>query len=285
MTSWGDKSEDSRNSVCRVGIARSLDDLAIVSQLQAEIWASPGVAAPTSLLRAMSSAGGIALLAKVGGRPVGFTYGFTGWSPHGAVYHRSHSAGVLPEYRNSGIGRALKLAQKRAVLAAGLDRIVWTFDPVQVGNAYFNLHRLGATARGFQRNFYGRRDDALSRTGPTDRLFAEWFLGASAQAELVRIRRASPRATVVVPVGLPADPGTDLKAVLRRQAPLRTELEEGFASGLHIVDFAADSRSYRFAELPSSFPAPVEGGVGSVVPSRESAAGVRRRRSTSSSPP
>jgi predicted GNAT superfamily acetyltransferase len=246
-----------------VVLARTLDDLDAVSDLQAEIWGSRSIAAPSTILRAISVAGGVVLLARAGGRPVGFAYGFIGRTPDGTVYHRSHAAGVLDEFRNSGIGSALKLAQGREVRASGLDRVVWTFDPTQLGNAYFNLRRLGATARSFQRDFYGVRDDALSHGLPTDRLFVEWFLGEREQAALAKLRRHPAKTSVTVPEGLPARPGSDLVKVLPQQDVLRGQLEAAFSRGLQIIDFEPDSRRYLLAELPPWFPSPAEGGSGS----------------------
>jgi len=243
-----------------VVLARNLDELESVSDLQAEIWGSRSIAAPSTILRAISVAGGIVLLARAGDRPVGFAYGFTGRTRDGVVYHRSHAAGVLSEFRNSGIGSALKLAQGREVLASGLDRVVWTFDPTQLGNAYFNLRHLGATARAFQRDFYGVRDEALSHGLPTDRLFIEWFLGSREQAELAKLRRRPAAAWVSVPAGLPAPPGTDLAQVLPLQEELRGHLEAAFSQGLQVVDFDPDTRRYLLSELPSWFPGPAEGG-------------------------
>ncbi|MFZ0995956.1 MAG: hypothetical protein WAO09_08285 [Candidatus Dormiibacterota bacterium] len=244
-------------------LARELDELEAVSDLQAEIWGSRSVAAPSTILRAISVAGGVVLLARAGERPVGFAYGFTGRTRDGAVYHRSHAAGVLSEFRNSGIGSALKLAQGQEVLASGLDRVVWTFDPTQLGNAYFNLRHLGATARAFQRDFYGVRDHALSHGLPTDRLFVEWFLGSREQSELGRLRKRQPAASVTVPPGLPAPPGADLVAVLPLQDELRGQLEAAFSQGLQVIDFDPESRRYLLSELPSWFPSAAEGGSGS----------------------
>jgi len=243
-----------------VVLARSLDELESVSDLQAEIWGSRSIAAPSTILRAISVAGGLVLLARAGDRPVGFAYGFTGRTREGVVYHRSHAAGVLAEFRSSGIGSALKRAQGREVLASGLDRIVWTFDPTQLGNAYFNLRHLGATARAFQRDFYGGRNEALSHGLPTDRLFIEWFLGTREQAELAKLRRSPAAASVSVPAGLPSKPGADLAQVLSLQEELRLHLEAAFSEGLQVIDFDADSRRYLLSELPSWFPSPAEGG-------------------------
>jgi len=243
--------------------ARTLDEIETVRSLQAEIWGSPLVAAPSTLLHVISQAGGSVLLATSGERPIGFAYGFVGRTAEGVTYHRSHAAGVLAEFRNSGVGRALKLAQRQAVLAAGMDRIVWTFDPSQLRNAHFNLRRLGAVARSFRRDYYGQRLDALSHGLPTDRLIIEWFLGETEQAELNRLRRRTNLVSVTIPQGLPAEAGADLAEMQQRQATLREGLELALARGLQVIDFDAATRSYRFAALPSSFPSPAESGTAS----------------------
>jgi predicted GNAT superfamily acetyltransferase len=43
-------------------------------------------------------------------------------------------------------------------------------------NAYFNLHKLGAVADRFERNFYGEMSDALNRDDRSDRLVVRWTL-------------------------------------------------------------------------------------------------------------
>ena len=237
----------------RIRLVSAIHDLESISALQASIWGSVEVAAPASLLKAMAAAGGITLLAEVGGRPVGFAYGFTGRTPAGVLYHRSNAAGVLAEVRDSGVGRALKLAQRRQALAQGLNRMVWTFDPGQARNAHFNLHRLGGVARTFHRDHYGQRRDALNSLGSTDRLVVEWFLAKEESRALANLRQ-HPAETVRIPdtVAQPSPQG----AVARRT--LRRDLERAFARGLTAVDYDSQTRSYWFAELPSSFPARVE---------------------------
>ncbi|MGC1184852.1 MAG: GNAT family N-acetyltransferase [Candidatus Dormiibacterota bacterium] len=246
-----------------ISAARSLEAIDAVHELQAEIWGSPQVAAPNTLLRVMAEAGGVVLLARSEERPIGFVYGFTGRTSTGISYHRSHAAGVLPEFRNSGVGSALKLAQRQAVLAAGMDRIVWTFDPSQVGNAHFNLRRLGVVARVFRADYYGQRVDALSRGLPTDRLFVEWFLGPAEEAELSRLRRRSNLVSVQVPASLSDRQGAHVDEMRRRQTALREELQSALDRGLEVIDFDLETRSYRLAELPSSFPSPAEIGPSS----------------------
>jgi predicted GNAT superfamily acetyltransferase len=84
--------------------------------------------------------------------------------------------GVLPEYRNTGIGKRLKLHQKDDALARGYDLIEWTFDPLQLKNAWFNIEGLGAIVRRYERNLYGTSTSALQGGLPTDRCIAEWWI-------------------------------------------------------------------------------------------------------------
>ena len=99
--------------------------------------------------------GGQVLGAFDDGRMVAFCLAIPGLKPDGKVYLHSHMLGVLPEYRNAGIGRQLKLRQRDDALARGIDLIEWTFDPLEIKNAYFNMERLGAIVRRYVRNQYG----------------------------------------------------------------------------------------------------------------------------------
>jgi predicted GNAT superfamily acetyltransferase len=83
---------------------------------------------------------------------------------------------VLPAYQNKGIGRQLKLRQRDDALAKGIGLIEWTFDPLELKNAYFNLVRLGTIVPNYVRDQYGRTSSPLHAGLPTDRLVAEWWL-------------------------------------------------------------------------------------------------------------
>ena len=242
-------------SVRRITIrpARRIEELEQVSQLQGQIWGAAEVAAPSSLLKAISEAGGVVLLAMEGSLAVGFAYGFVGRDDHGHLYHRSHAAGVLPGLRDAGVGRSLKLAQRRWARAQGLDRMVWTFDPSQLRNAHFNLHRLGAVARRHHRNYYGRRSDDLNQGRPTDRLVVEWFLSPVLTGALRALRRRG-GLEIPVPPGL-LGTGPPPLADLHR---LRRRLRRALGDGLTIVDYDRERSAYVAAELPAGFPPPAE---------------------------
>ncbi len=79
-----------------------------------------------------------------------------------ATFRRSHMLGVLPEsHRNAGVGRMLKLAQRDDAIARGFFLIEWTFDPLELKNAYFNIEKLGAIIRRYLSQ--SLRDHLLSR--------------------------------------------------------------------------------------------------------------------------
>src|SRR5208283_845949 len=101
-----------------------------------------------------------------------------GIKPGPKTYLHSHMLGVLPEYRDAGIGRTLKLTQRDEARARGIDLIEWTFDPLEIKNAFFNIERLGAIVRRFVLNQYGTTSSPLNAGLPTDRCTAEWWISS-----------------------------------------------------------------------------------------------------------
>jgi predicted GNAT superfamily acetyltransferase len=85
-------------------------------------------------------------------------------------------AGRAQGYRNGGLGRRLKLLQREDALARGIELIEWTFDPLEIKNAYLNIEKLGAIARRYNINQYGITSSPLQGGLPSDRLIAEWWL-------------------------------------------------------------------------------------------------------------
>jgi predicted GNAT superfamily acetyltransferase len=83
---------------------------------------------------------------------------------------------VRAEYRNTGLGRRLKLLQREDALARGIELIEWTFDPLEIKNAYLNIEKLGAIACRYNINQYGITSSPLQGGLPSDRLIAEWWL-------------------------------------------------------------------------------------------------------------
>ena len=148
-----------------------------VIALEQEIWgaAVPEDAVGIPLFVATLKRGAILLGAFDGGRLVGFVYSFPGLKD-GRPTQWSHMLGVRPEFRASGVGRELKLEQRRVSLAMGIDLMEWTFDPLVAVNAHLNVRRLGVVVEDYAVDIYGESVSPLHRGAPTDRFIAQWWM-------------------------------------------------------------------------------------------------------------
>ena len=155
------------------------EDLKSVVRLQRQIWGFEDVdLIPLRLFVVASKIGGQVYGAFDGSQLIGFCMSIPGLKPGGKTYLHSHMLGVLAEYRNTGVGRTLKLVQRDDALLRGIDLIEWTFDPLELKNAFFNMERLGAIVRRYVPNQYGTTSSPLHGGLPTDRCIAEWWISS-----------------------------------------------------------------------------------------------------------
>jgi len=223
------------------------DEYARAVQLQRNIWGWEDLdILPVRFFVVARDIGGQLLGAFDGDLMCGFCVAIPGVHPRKLAYLHSHMLGVLPEYRNAGAGRMLKLAQREDALARGFELVEWTFDPLELKNAYFNIEKLGAVIRQYLPNHYGITTSSLGGGLPTDRCVAEWYLN--------RPRRQFPTlARVPVPTGLDRLRQTDPAAVLEVQKRVGHLFQHNLASGLIVTGFerSADSGAYLFSSWPS----------------------------------
>ena len=186
-----------------------LEDLREVVNLQQEIWGfADAELLPLRFFVVASRVGGHVLGAYDGSKLVAFCLGIPGHKPGPTPYIHSHMLGVRPEYQNLGLGRRLKLEQREIALAAGIKLIEWTFDPLELKNAFFNIERLGAIVRRYAPNNYGLTASPLHGGLPTDRCYAEWWIASKRVQEVLRAASApSPRlrGEYAAQVSYPAD--------------------------------------------------------------------------------
>lgn len=169
----------------------------------------------------------------------------------GRLYYHSLSLGVLPEHEGRGVGLALKLAQRRVALRAGIDLIEWTFDPLQAKNAFFNIVRLGAISRRYLPDYYGRVESRLQQGLPSDRLVAEWWLKSprvlrALRGESPRPADRKPRAEVPIPAEAERVVGADPSLARSVQAAVRKQLQKCFARKWVIADFLREGPTPRY---------------------------------------
>ena len=224
----------------------AVDEFDEAVRVQQQVWGFAEVELlPVRLFVVASKIGGSSFGAFDGDRMVGFALAIPGLKPDAKSYLHSHMLGVLPEYRDRHIGRLLKLEQRKDAIARGVDLIEWTFDPLELKNAWFNLERLGAVVRRYVLNQYGTTTSHLHGGLPTDRCVAEWWVGSRwVEATLAGQR---PRPPVEERIDLPADID-----VLRREAPNRArEIQkcvsdrflDCFRRGLAVIGFERSERA------------------------------------------
>jgi predicted GNAT superfamily acetyltransferase len=202
--------------------------------LQKTIWGFDDAdLLPFRMFVVATKIGGQLLGAFDGSRMIAFCLGIPGLKSGGKVYLHSHMLGVLGDYRNAGVGRQLKLRQKEDALARGIELIEWTFDPLDMKNAYFNIERLGAIVRRYVRNQYGVSSSRLHGGLPTDRCVSEWWIAKPKQ-----------QAEVVARIEVPAK----IEAARAEQSRIADEFEACFSRGLTVT--GVERSAYLLGVLP-----------------------------------
>jgi len=233
----------------------SLDEFHRCVDLQREIWGEADLEVePATLFVVAAHTGGEVLGAFDGNRLVGFTLAVVGLQG-GVPYLHSHMTGVHSEYRDRRVGRMLKLFQRTEALGRGIRLVQWTFDPLELRNAHFNLNRLGAICRKYCPNLYGVTTSPLHRELPTDRLLVEWHLDSPRVVAAIGGLRKDP---VEAPAVIELPP--DLERWLREGSPevgkvqsrLREEFTRWFAKGYAAVGLRTTGASRAYGLTPWS---------------------------------
>jgi predicted GNAT superfamily acetyltransferase len=166
-------------------------DYFVFEALQKETWGKNIEEVVTgSLAKIIQKIGGIAAGAfDAEGEMVGFVFGFTGFKD-GRPVHWSHMLAVKPAYRDTGIGRGLKLYQRDVLLGKGINEVFWTYDPLAGKNGHLNLNTLGAEVVEYVQDMYGSGEDSILFRGiGTDRFIVVWQISDERVKEIVERRR------------------------------------------------------------------------------------------------
>ena len=228
-----------------------LEEFQACLEVEKLVWQAAEIdVVPLPLFVVASETGGQVLGAFDGEKVVGFTLALAGVR-QGQLFLHSHMTAVVEGYRDRGIGRELKLFQRQDALARGIELVEWTFDPLEIRNAYFNLVRLGAIARRFLPNCYGITTSPLHGGLPTDRLVAEWWL-RSPRVERILSGAEPPRPAapetprIHVPAGMDQMRENDRARAAQVQTAVREAFQAWFARGYAatFVERTADGGDY-----------------------------------------
>jgi predicted GNAT superfamily acetyltransferase len=219
----------------------TLEEFAAAVALQKQVWGfADQDLVPLRVFVVSSKIGGQVFGAFDGEKLVAFCFSFAGFKPGLKPYIHSQMLATLAEYRNYGLGRKLKLKQREEALSRGLELMEWTFDPLEIKNAYLNLEKLGAIVRRFQPNIYGTTSSKLHGTLPTHRLIAEWWM-KSPRVEALINGREFERAPIEARIEVPADAGehrlSEPGRVAEIQASVAEQFQKHLAAGLAVIGF------------------------------------------------
>ncbi len=158
-------------------------------------------------------------------------------------YLHSHMLAVLPHYRNSGIGRRLKLYQRLEALSRRISLMEWTFDPLEIKNSFLNIHRLGVIVRSYSPDFYGVSSSRLQAGLPTDRLHAEWWMESDRVQAILNGSPYDPPAiqeTIMVPKAISDWKASSVSQAAALQSENRQRFLSAFSRGLAVTGFGVD---------------------------------------------
>ena len=125
-----------------------------------------------NLLQAMVHSGSYLSGAFIENKIVGAAFAFP--ATNNGLHLHSHMTAVLPEYRDKGVGYALKIDQWNWAKKKNYSHLSWTFDPLVRRNAKLNIAKLGVDISAYHPNFYGDMPDALNAGDESDRLMVSW---------------------------------------------------------------------------------------------------------------
>jgi predicted GNAT superfamily acetyltransferase len=223
-----------------------IEDFRACVTLQKEVWNfTDAELVPLRMFVVADKVGGQVMGAFEGETMVGFALSVPG-TRSGHIYLHSHMLAVRKDHRNGGLGRQLKLMQREDALARGIELIEWTFDPLEIKNAYLNIEKLGAVARRYNINQYGITSSPLQGGLPSDRLIAEWWL-KSKRVERLLAEGKNAVAKAVTSISVPAqiyDWKASAETRMRAkqvQEGNREQFLKAFAHGLTVLNYERDA--------------------------------------------
>ena len=253
---------------------RGFDELQACVRMQTETWGyDESDVIPRKAFRVAQKIGGQVMGAfdtEIPGAPpqggpesmVGFVFSLPGVKTGNAkprAYLHSHMLAVREDYRNRGLGTKLKLEQRLDALSRGIRHMEWTFDPMEIKNAFLNIHKLGAIARGYEVDFYGVSSSRLQGGLPTDRLVAEWELDSPRVQAILGGRPAAEHLIeerILVPACIYEWKATEAgrERALAVQLENRRKFQQAFSQKLAVLGFVKDAEGNGVFELGSLTP-------------------------------
>jgi len=193
-----------------------------------------------NLLQAMVHSGAYLTGAFIESKCIGAAFAFPA-TTNGLHLH-SHMTAVLDDYRDQGVGYALKIDQWQWAKKNNYAEITWTFDPLVARNAKLNLIKLGVDIYKYYPNFYGDMPDALNAGDESDRVMARWkVVGEQPVAKSIITNPDKADILIKIPEDIVAIRSEDISENLRWRRKVREEFMQAFKKGGKVIGFSANN--------------------------------------------
>ena len=220
---------------------RSIIEIDTVRNVFDKVWlVGSSTELTPNLLQAMIHSGAYLSGAFFDSKCVGAAFAFPATT--GGLHLHSHMTAVLGEYRDRGIGYALKIDQWHWAKKNHYPEISWTFDPLVSRNAKLNLIKLGVDISAYHPNFYGDMSDALNAGDESDRIMVSWKVIGENPVKRELISAPKPTDILIqIPADIVAIRSRDKEENLRWRRKVREQFLRAFEKGGQVVGFSANS--------------------------------------------
>jgi predicted GNAT superfamily acetyltransferase len=204
-------------------------------------WAmDDGTEITPNLLQAMVHSGSYLSGAFSEDKLVGAAFAFP--ATNNGLHLHSHMTAVLDEYRDQGVGYALKIDQWNWAKRNNYSSLSWTFDPLVRRNTKLNIVKLGVDISAYFPNFYGAMPDALNAGDESDRLMVSWSTDINAPKARELITHPKPDDILIeIPEDIVAIRSKDQSESMKWRRQVRDQFMAAFEKNGQVVGFSTNN--------------------------------------------
>jgi len=193
-----------------------------------------------NLLQAMVHSGSYLSGAFIENKIVGAAFAFP--ATNNGLHLHSHMTAVLDEYRDKGVGYALKIDQWNWAKKNSYSKLSWTFDPLVRRNAKLNIVKLGVDISTYHPNFYGEMPDALNAGDESDRLMVSWSIDIDEPKASELIAHPKPDDILIeIPEDIVAIRSMDQSESMKWRRQVREQFLAAFENNGKVIGFSANN--------------------------------------------
>ena len=193
-----------------------------------------------NLLQAMVHSGSYLSGVFIENKIVGAAFAFP--ATNNGLHLHSHMTAVLDEYRDKGVGYALKIDQWNWAKRNNYSQLSWTFDPLVRRNAKLNIVKLGVDISAYYPNFYGDMPDALNAGDESDRLMVSWRTDIDAPKARELITNPQPSDILIeIPEDIVAIRSKNQSESMKWRRQVREQFMAAFEKNGKVIGFSANN--------------------------------------------